>query len=186
MEEKIIIQEKGAKNRTKKYILSVLCCLLVPVIITVIEEIVIIKALWPVYYVLLAGAVVFGIYNILCFFMSKCEIAVTTHRVYGRSLKEQVDLPLDSISAVKKGWFRSVVVATSSGKVVFYLLTSQDKIFSAVSDLLKDRQNKKQAPITSQMIGSNADEVRKYKELLDSGIITQEEFDAKKKQLLGL
>ena len=33
---------------------------------------------------------------------------------------------------------------------------------------------------------SNADEIKKYKELLDSGIITQEEFDAKKKQLLGL
>ena len=33
---------------------------------------------------------------------------------------------------------------------------------------------------------SNADELKKYKELLDSGIITQEEFDAKKKQLLGL
>ena len=28
--------------------------------------------------------------------------------------------------------------------------------------------------------------VREYKELLDSGVITQEEFDAKKKQLLGL
>ncbi|MBQ2940785.1 MAG: SHOCT domain-containing protein [Clostridia bacterium] len=33
---------------------------------------------------------------------------------------------------------------------------------------------------------SNADELKKYKELLDSGVITQEEFDAKKKQLLGL
>lgn len=30
------------------------------------------------------------------------------------------------------------------------------------------------------------DELRKYKELLDDGIITQEEFDTKKKQLLGL
>ena len=33
---------------------------------------------------------------------------------------------------------------------------------------------------------SNADELKKYKELLDSGVITQEEFDAKKKQLLNL
>ena len=28
--------------------------------------------------------------------------------------------------------------------------------------------------------------LKKYKELLDGGVITQEEFDAKKKQLLGL
>ena len=33
---------------------------------------------------------------------------------------------------------------------------------------------------------SAADELRKFKELLDEGIITQEEFDQKKKQLLGL
>ena len=30
------------------------------------------------------------------------------------------------------------------------------------------------------------DEIKQYKELLDSGILTKEEFDAKKKQLLGL
>ena len=31
---------------------------------------------------------------------------------------------------------------------------------------------------------SQADELKKYKELLDSGAITQNEFDEKKKQLL--
>ena len=39
------------------------------------------------------------------------------------------------------------------------------------------------APVSSV---SNADELKKFKELLDMGIISQEEFDAKKKQLLGL
>ena len=33
---------------------------------------------------------------------------------------------------------------------------------------------------------SGAEELKKFKELLDMGIISQEEFDAKKKQLLGL
>ena len=33
---------------------------------------------------------------------------------------------------------------------------------------------------------SNADEISKYKKLFDDGVITQEEFEAKKKQLLGL
>ena len=33
---------------------------------------------------------------------------------------------------------------------------------------------------------SNADEIMKYKNLLDAGAITQEEFEAKKRQLLGL
>lgn len=33
---------------------------------------------------------------------------------------------------------------------------------------------------------SSAEELKKFKELLDMGVISQEEFDAKKKQLLGL
>ncbi len=33
---------------------------------------------------------------------------------------------------------------------------------------------------------SSADEIKKFKELLDVGAITQEEFEAKKKQPLGL
>ena len=40
--------------------------------------------------------------------------------------------------------------------------------------------------IKQEIQPSSADELKKYKELLDSGVITQEEFDAKKKQLLGL
>lgn len=39
------------------------------------------------------------------------------------------------------------------------------------------------APISSE---SNADEILKYKQLLDIGAITEEEFQTKKKQLLGL
>ena len=43
------------------------------------------------------------------------------------------------------------------------------------------QQNVPAAPAASAM-----DELKKLKELLDMGIVTQEEFDAKKKQLLGL
>ena len=39
---------------------------------------------------------------------------------------------------------------------------------------------------TTQATGGSLDDLRKYKELLDEGIITQEEFDAKKKQILNL
>lgn len=40
--------------------------------------------------------------------------------------------------------------------------------------------------VTAEDKPSSADELKKYKDLLDSGAITQEEFDAKKKELLGL
>lgn len=39
---------------------------------------------------------------------------------------------------------------------------------------------------TSKNIIADADEIKKYKELLDNGVITQQEFEVKKKQLLGI
>jgi len=41
------------------------------------------------------------------------------------------------------------------------------------------------APTVVNVAGSDADELLKFKSLLDSGVITQEEFDKKKAQLLG-
>ena len=52
-----------------------------------------------------------------------------------------------------------------------------------IQQKLKEAKEKKYAPQTSV---SSADELKKFKELLDMDVITQEEFDAKKKQLLGL
>ncbi|AYM74245.1 SHOCT domain-containing protein [Enterococcus lactis] len=40
--------------------------------------------------------------------------------------------------------------------------------------------------IAENQVFSPADELRKYKELLDDGIINQEEFNIKKKELLDL
>lgn len=44
----------------------------------------------------------------------------------------------------------------------------------------------KNAPSTTLAQPSLADELKNYKELLDAGVLTQDEFDAKKKQLLEL
>lgn len=49
-----------------------------------------------------------------------------------------------------------------------------------------EKARREQTASTSAPAVSAADELRKFKELLDLGVITQEEFDAKKKQLLGL
>ena len=49
--------------------------------------------------------------------------------------------------------------------------------------LIQEETKTRYNPIEST---DTIEEIRKYKQLLDEGIITQEEFDAKKKQLLGL
>lgn len=128
---------------------------------------------------------------IFYFYIAKMEIVVTDKRVYGKtSFGKQVDLPLDSISSVGTSAFEGISVGTSSGCIKFLGISNRDKIYTEIKKILADRQTKEvkaSAPVTNiTQVQSSADELKKFKELLDSGIITQEEFDAKKKQLLGL
>ena len=60
------------------------------------------------------------------------------------------------------------------------------KIKSYVEEQIMNYANNKSGTTIVQQPASPAEELKKMKELLDMGIITQEEFDAKKKQLLGL
>ena len=57
-------------------------------------------------------------------------------------------------------------------------------INNAIQDVLESRGTT-QGATTIIQASSPAEELKKFKELLDMGIITKEEFDAKKKQLLG-
>lgn len=133
--------------------------------------------------------------SLLCsfvyFWLRSYEIVVTDKRVYGKAaFGKRVDLPMDSVSAVGSTWPKGISVATSSGRIAFLIIENRDAIHKCVSDLLIERQSKSNAvPAVAakpEEPMNNANELRKYKELLDDGVITQEEFDAKKKQLLGL
>ncbi len=116
------------------------------------------------------------------------EIVVTDKRVYGKStFGRQVDLPVDSISAVGSAWPSGVAVATSSGKISFVYLKNSKEIRECVTKLLLERQTKPAVTTSKpELPESEAVEIKRYKELLDMGAITQEEFEAKKKQLLDL
>ena len=132
-------------------------------------------------------AVIAGVYY---FAVRKMSITVTNKRVYGTAVfGKRVDIPLDKISAVGTSAFKGIAVTSSSGAIKFTMISNNNEIHAEISKLLLERQEKKDtsAPASPTVVSSsNADELKKYKELLDSGIITQEEFDAKKKQLLGL
>ena len=127
------------------------------------------------------------IIDIILFFLSRttAEITVTDKRVYGivGFSGKRVDLPLDSISSIKTSTLGGIAIATSSGFIKFRMLDERYKVYTAVSKLLNERQ---ESASTIAPMPSNADELQKYKNLLDNGTITQEEFDSKKKQLLGL
>ena len=118
------------------------------------------------------------------------ELTVTDKRIYGKvAFGKRVDLPVDSVSATATiRLFKGVSVSTSSGRISFLMVKNADEIYKVVSKLLIERQQEKinTAFIPAASKSDEADQLKKYKDLLDSGVITQEEFDAKKKQLLGL
>ena len=51
-------------------------------------------------------------------------------------------------------------------------------------DAINKARNKQESNNSTNIAISSADEIRKYKELLDDGIITQAEFEDKKRKLL--
>ena len=65
-------------------------------------------------------------------------------------------------------------------------LSNSDELKSYIMDYVSEYKIENPVTNSNNNQPSQADELKKYKDLLDSGIITQEEFDAKKKQLLGL
>ncbi len=52
--------------------------------------------------------------------------------------------------------------------------------------LRKNKTPVQTEPVQQERKETNIDDIKKYKDLLDQGIITQEEFEVKKKELLGL
>lgn len=124
-------------------------------------------------------------------------MAFTNKRlVYGQQSKilgtPVKSVNLDNVNDVQKDAFGlvegSISIDTLKENITFkFQKQCVDRIYGDVMKILDTyRAEKNNAPIISVAATSNADELKKFKELLDAGIINQEEFDAKKKQLLGL
>lgn len=75
------------------------------------------------------------------------------------------------------GWLYYIIIAIHILTIIFSILIKFKKYENI--PLAISLHNK------SHHINA-VDELKKYKDLMDSGVITQEEFEAKKKQLLGL
>ena len=141
-------------------------------------------------YLCIIPAIAFTLLGLLIFlWLRSYELTVTDKRIYGKvAWGKRVDLPVDSVSATSTiRLLKGVSVSTSSGRISFRVIKNADEIYKIMNELLIARQqDKTNKTIPSSPRTDEADQLKKYKELLDLGIITQEEFDTKKKQLLGL
>ena len=80
--------------------------------------------------------------------------------------------------------YGSIIIKTSSSIYTFDYVKDAIKFKNLL--MTTDRIQKVKIQENNQVSNSNYDELSKLKELLDKNVITQEEFDKKKKDILGL
>ena len=120
---------------------------------------------------------------------------------FGNGLRVEKTIPLSNITAVqlkKPGLTHGYLQFSINGAVEakgdpMQLLKDENTIVFAgkhLDDMLELKHlietSKAPSTQTSASSPSEASQIKEFKSLLDDGIISQEEFDQKKKQLLGI
>ncbi len=122
-----------------------------------------------------------------------------------QGLKGRKEIPFSSIKAVQvkegnlvtNGYIQLSIVggvenrrglfdAAKDENTVMYV-KQYNQLVAEIKDFIQNRMKEADSggrTVVNQV--SAADEIAKFKQLADAGTISQEEFDAKKKQLLGL
>ena len=138
---------------------------------------------------LLISLLIGGLIHFILYLTAKNnEIILTNYKitgVYKRYLS--LNIPIDYVSSVSKGSLGSLCITCAGNNYKIYFVCNRDNFCSKLNELLNKR--------TQQALNSVAekdnqqldyDKIAQLKQMLDNGIITQEEFEQKKKQLLGL
>lgn len=126
-------------------------------------------------------------------------LIVTDHRVLYYSSSGPKDwvldqIPIEAITSIDYSESEISAFLSIYGPSTVFHLDGKHILVQRARDIINQviYSNSQKSTSTSPDSSSSADtsdvvqSLKAFKELLDSGIITQEEFDAKKKQLLGL
>lgn len=124
--------------------------------------------------------------------MSVSPATVTGINSFGKAVK----MPVEFISNASVKSFDSSIAVTYLGKTHKYFMFSNNiALAQAINEaksgtLVADKSNMTVEMTNVQIVKNNvtnsAEEIKQLKELLDMGVITQEDFDTKKKQILAL
>nr|DAQ29032.1 MAG TPA: Short C-terminal domain [Caudoviricetes sp.] len=117
-------------------------------------------------------------------------IAVTSDNFYSVVFNktfsaDKVVIPLSKISGCAVSGLAAMKLTITEGttKYEYNTVANSSVIVDAIKN--KDSESKNQSKPETSTSTDPAEELRKYKKLLDDGIITQEDFDQKKRMLLG-
>ncbi|MDO4492054.1 MAG: SHOCT domain-containing protein [Lachnospiraceae bacterium] len=139
-------------------------------------------------YMIMLGVVALIVGIIMKLNTEKCEITVTNEAICGKLPRgKEVQIPLNQITAINRSSFNGISITSIGNVSNFHCIENQEEVMKAISFLLANSQQSSAQPAQSApTVGSEAEQLKRLKDLLDAGVLTQEEFDAKKKQILGL
>ena len=139
-------------------------------------------------YMIMLGVVALIVGIIMKSNTEKCEITVTNEAIFGKLPHgKAVHIPLNQITAINRSSFNGVSITSIGNVSNFHCIENREEVMKAISYLLANpQQSSAQHAQSASANGSEAEQLKRLKDLLDSGVLTQEEFDAKKKQILGL
>lgn len=115
--------------------------------------------------------------------ISKKEIFITEDSIICKNKSKIVkEFLIKDISTIELSGFKGLKIIGNSINYSIKLVENRAEI----KDFIMSKIATFSKQIPNNALQNSADELKKYKDLLDSGVITQEEFESKKKQLLGL
>mgnify|MGYP004588232265 FL=1 len=123
----------------------------------------------------------------------KCEITVTNKRIFGKPAhNKEVDIPWNQITGLHSCFFDGISIASIGNICNFYCMENHEEVMKAISYILANPQGmnvsstRRDKTSTTNSSTEKSEQLIYFKSLFDNGIITQEEFNAKKKEILGL
>ncbi len=126
------------------------------------------------------------------------ELNIRDDKIYGSSgigfVKHKYDIPFNSVNEVslsnskidkiKSG--KTLKILYSNKKAAFSYIQNAEEVKNYIEQSMSSFNGKKVENVSAVIQNeSSADELLKFKQLLDMGAITQEDFDRKKKEILN-
>lgn len=112
----------------------------------------------------------------------RTELVIYENKIIGKKIDgKTVQFMLKDIKSVETTKTHDLKILGVGIKYDIHLIQNAEEMKNVLMNMLA-KTNQEQPAVA----GSSANDIKEYKELLDAGIITQEEFDEKKKQLLNI
>lgn len=143
-------------------------------------------------YLFLIGIILTIIGVVIKFKTENCEVTITSQRFIGKlPHSNEIIVPLKEITNFNQTQYSGISISTRNKLYVFYCIENREEIIKALAFLCKNVQpsslNNNQTPkVTFNRNMDDADKIKQLKQLLDAGVISQVEFDQKKKEILNL